>query len=310
MSEALDMHVASREEQAAAHRNVFDIWSLGRSLDDHVAYRLDSPKHRLATWYVGCVDCRVVVSLGAYPLQFQLQGQRLPGFAIGSVYTIGDFRGRGYAPQLISWVERRQWQQGAALSLLYSDIKPEYYARQGYVLCPSLEGRRELAGDEPAVTDARLVEFSAAEHVQELSKLYDAYHGALPLSIARDADYWQALLARMPDDRFFRLDTSAGPWQGYVRLARKDATWRITDYALADHSPTLAEQLYSASLHLARVEGAERFGGWLPDTPAARKLFDLAPRQTEITMIKPLAAIGIPDEVIASAGHFCEVDHV
>jgi GNAT superfamily N-acetyltransferase len=308
MSARLDIHAASPEEQAAAHRNVHDIWSKGLPPAEHVAARLASPKHRLATWYVGTLEGRVVVSLGAYPLRFVLRGERLRGFAIGSVYTVPDCRGHRYAPQLIEWVEREQWKHGSALSILYSDIDPAYYAYRGYILCPSLAGWRDPRDDNAAPAD-RLVELAPAEHLSELMRLYDAYHGALPLSIARNESYWQALLARFADDRFYAL-RHGDAWLGYIRLACRTPEWRITDFALADHTPALAERMYRAALELARAKGAERFGGWLPDNAAARSLFTLAPRATEITMVKPLMPIVLDDDAIGSASHFCEIDHV
>ena len=68
----LDIHSASHDELLAAHRNVFDIWSMGRPLEAHLQYRLNSPSHGRARWYVGTLDGRVVVSLGCYPIAFRV----------------------------------------------------------------------------------------------------------------------------------------------------------------------------------------------------------------------------------------------
>ena len=305
MGSNLIIHPASSEEVIAAHRNVFDIWSKGLSLDDHIRYRLESPSHERATWFVGCVDGRVVTSLGCYPLRFRLLEQELSGIAIGSVYTLREVRGQGFAPQLLKWVEDYQRQQQAALSVLYSDIGPDYYARLGYVLCPSLEGWRDL-GDRSADFTAshRLGGFSAPVHLPDVMELYAAYHGAVPLSIARDAGYWAAMLKKLPGDEFYALEAPNGTWAGYVRIGRKDDTWRITDFALENQSKELAEGLYAAFLSLARSGGAHRAGGWLPDSPAAKKFFD-------ITMIKPLASEwALGEDAIAGTSRFCEIDHV
>jgi predicted N-acetyltransferase YhbS len=313
MAAELDIHPASHDELVAAHRNVFDIWSKGLDLDAHVRHRLSSPTHRRAEWFVGCLDGRVVTSLGCYRMRFRLQGQELPGIAIGSVYTLGDVRGRGLAPRLIAWVEDRKRRERAALGLLYSDIKPDYYARMGYALCPSLEGWRDARDDLPAGLRAtcRLIPFDAHDHLALVKKLYADYHGAAPLSIVRDEDYWAMVLEKFALDRFYALEAPGGAWAGYVRIGRNDDTWRITDYALADQSRSLAEQLYAALLAEARAGGAARVGGWLPDSPAARTFFALAPRRTEITMIKPLALGGaLAAEAIDAAGRFCELDHV
>jgi GNAT superfamily N-acetyltransferase len=312
MPDDLDIHEASPDEVVAAHRNVFDIWNKGLSLEEHVQSRLDSPKHSLAAWYVGCLAGRVVVSLGAYPMRFRIRGAEVPGIAVGSVYTVGEFRRRGFAAQLLQWVEKHQHEQGAALSLLYSDIDPDYYARLGYAICPSWEGWHDLAAGGPGGTAThRLVEFSAAAHLPVVMKLYDDYHGPAALAIARDEPYWQALLRRFPDERFFALADRTGAWRGYVRLGCRNAVWRITDFALADPSDTLAERLYAATLEWTGNAGAERVGGWLPASPAAGKFFRLSPRRTEITMIKSLSSRHpLDDDLIVSTDRFCEIDHV
>jgi predicted acetyltransferase len=312
MAIPLLIHAASPDELQAAHQNVFDIWGKGLSLEEHVQSRLISPKHRLATWYVGTLDDRVVVSLGCYPLRFSMRGQELPGIAIGSVYTRAEFRRRGLAAQLLAWVEDQKRRDGAALSLLYSDISPNYYARLGYVECPSLEGWRETADfSPPGPTAQRLVEVSASAQLTDLMTLYSGYHGAMPLAIARDRDYWAALLARFASDRFLMLEDAGGRGAGYVRLGCQGDDWHIRDYALADQADELAERLYSATLAYARDAGAARLGGWLPEAPAARKLFRLAPRRTEITMIKPLSwAEPWDDDLLNGTSRFCEIDHV
>jgi GNAT superfamily N-acetyltransferase len=312
MMTTLDIHAASPDELAAAHRNVFDIWSKGLPLEEHLRLRLESPKHGLANWYVGTLAGQVVVSLGCYPLVLSYRGELVPGFSIGSVYTVKEFRGHGFAPQLLEWVERQQRDVGAQIGLLYSDINPDYYARLGYVLCPSLEGWREVSDVVlPDTLAHHLVEISATDRWPELGRLYDTYHGAMPLSIARNAAYWRSLLERYTEDRFFALVDRNDNWHGYVRIGVNGQVWRITDYALADQSLDLAEALYAACFEFARASDAKRFGGWLPDHPSARQFFDLTPRHTEITMLKSLDATRpLDDELIELTSRFCEIDHV
>src|SRR5262245_45151853 len=119
MNDQLQIHAASHDELIAAHSNVHDIWSKGRPLDEHLRYRLESVSHSRAAWYVGAIDGRVVVSLGAYPVRFHLEGQQVRGIAIGSVYTVKDCRGHGFAPRLIDWVEEQARREGVAISVLY-----------------------------------------------------------------------------------------------------------------------------------------------------------------------------------------------
>jgi len=312
MNPTLNIHPASHEELLAAHGNVHDIWSKGLSLEEHLRYRLNSPSHRRACWIVGCLEGRVVTSLGCYPMQFRIAGQELPGISIGSVYTLGDFRGCNFAPQLLQWVENDQRQRQAAISLLYSDIKPEYYARLGYALCPALQGWRKTSAISPAAAGRfRLAPISPREHLPALMKMYADYHGGMPLSIARDADYWTMTLERFPDDTFHALVADDGAWHGYARLGRRGDDLHLTDFAMVDSNESLAEALYAAMVELGRTLGVTRVGGWLPDSEAARRYFELTPRRTEITMLKPLAWPGPLDEtLIAGTSQFCEVDHV
>src|SRR5439155_16404559 len=128
----------------------------------------------------------------------------------------------------------------AALSLLYSDIKPDYYARQGYVLCPAYEGwagptatadggrgktgrarllpshgadesgsagasPSRVAGDETASGEMQLCPLNAAQELSDIAVLYAGYHGALPLAVERPADYWEYLLRKGPADEFLWL---------------------------------------------------------------------------------------------------------
>jgi GNAT superfamily N-acetyltransferase len=311
MTHDLNIHPASPDELVAAHRNVFDIWSKGLPLDEHVRYRLNSPSHRRATWFVGTLDGRVVTSLGCYPLGFRLRGENQSGIAIGSVYTLAEFRGRGFAPRLLAGVEMYARRRQAALSVLYSDIGADYYAQLGYNLCPSLEGWCEPRKLPHPAWASRLVPISPTEHLPAIMKMYADYHGAMPLSVARDAEYWQAILQKNGTDEFYALREPSKAWQGYVRIGRKGNDWRITDFALVDQSDSLDEQFYAALGELARAGGASRIGGWLSDSHTAKKLFELTPRKTEITMIKPLAYSDPLDKgTIAGTSRFCEIDHV
>jgi hypothetical protein len=145
-----------------------------------------------------------------------------------------------------------------------------------------------------------------------MQRLYASYHGAAPLSVSRNGDYWTMMLEKFATDTFHAL-TAAGSdlWLGYVRIGRKDDVWRITDYALVDQTDALAEAMYAAFLAAAQAGGATRAGGWLPESAAAKKFFPLTPRRTEITMFKPLAWRGpLSPAAIAATSRMAELDHV
>lgn len=297
----------------AAHKNVFEQWGRGRSLDEHLEYRLHSPSHRRATWFVGCVDGAVVTSLGCYPIQFQVAGETMPGVAIGSVFTTRDFRRRGYAARLAEWVDAHHKQHGVGMSVLYSDIDPNYYAKCGYVLCPSYEGWFRPRDEEfpQSASGLSLVEFDVREEFTEVATMYAEYHGAAAISIVRDKAYWDSIIEKFPHDRYFWLEEPTGGRAAYVRTQQAGTTLRITDYALANRDDELAEELYATLLSAAATWDFERVGGWLPSGEAARRFFNVQRRSKEITMIKPLAyERPLTAAAIASTGYFCEIDHV
>jgi predicted N-acetyltransferase YhbS len=320
--EPLEIHPASPAEREASFHNTHDVWSRGMSLVDHVALRLKSPMHARANWFVGCIGGQVVTSLACHPLEFSLGGRRLTGFGIGTVHTLREFRRRGFAPRLLAWVEAYRRKAGDQLSLLYSDIDPQFYARLGYRQAPAWHGWRDLSdtASAPDKSDAsgdgalELTPFDGRNQLEAMDAMYHAYHGARPLSIARTTEYWLHLFERRPEDEFFWLLDESGERRGYVRVNTKAGDLQIADYAFqgdaaAEHR--LADALYRQVIALGQSRGAKRAGGWLPDSPTARAWFDIDHRDEEIPMFKPLDdSVVLDDKAIARTDCFCELDHV
>jgi len=316
MLHPLDIHVANDEERRAAHANVYDVWARGATVEEHVNRRDASPLHRRGRWIVGCVAGRVVTSLASHAVSFRLHGQSVPAIAIGSVHTMAEHRGRGFAPRLLEWTERFEHQQGARLSVLFSDIKPDYYARLGYRRCPAHRGFAEA---EAFTTDTdgsldgfRLEPFAADQGRDEMQRLYAADYGREPLSMEHAGEYGRHLADRRPDDVYCWL-VSESQHAGYVRLTRAGDLIKIADYAVAPSAgeETAREALFRLVIAQAATQGAKRIGGWFPDSASARACFRLEDRPDEITMIKPLdAALEVDDACLAAADRLVEIDHV
>jgi predicted acetyltransferase len=307
---SLELHPASPEERLAAYRNVHDVWGAGLPIEQHVERRLASVKHNRADLYVGCLDGRVVTSLAAYPLEFHYRGDLVPGCSIGSVHTHAEYRGRGYAAELIDYVETVRREEGERIALLYSDIACDYYARLGYVRCPAWQGSRRAK----AVKDTgpfRVEACSAERSVTELLPMYQAYHGRQPIAVARSAEYWRHTLDGAQDDTFMVLLDSKQQRVGYARLRTSESSLRIVDFALTEDKDVSRYALLRFVLDSAAGSGLKRVSGWLPGWPEARALFDMEPRRKQITMLKALDdGIALDKQLIASAHVFCEIDHV
>jgi predicted acetyltransferase len=306
----LDIHPASDIERIALYRNVHDVWGRGLPLDEHVRRRLASPQHNRARWFVGCTEGRVATSLGVYALEFRYRGEIVPGIAIGAVHTHVDFRGRGFAPQLIRWVEDDYRQKrGTAISLLYSDVKPGYYARLGYMECPAWEFDFQPDSvarlEDSAASGLRLIPLSAAGPL--MSRLYDGFHRELPISIHRSAEYWQYLERKAPRDEVFAIGSTADP-AGYLRIGVHESSMVVRDFAT--RNADAAGALVAAALHVSGRTGAKHVVGWVPQL-GDEFLHLAARRAAEVTMLKPLSPEFAIDETEAVATDwFHEIDHV
>ncbi len=312
MTDQIDIHPANREELLAAHANVHDVWSQGLAMAAHIERRLTSPHHQRANWFVGTLEGRVVTSLAAHPFEFRIDGLLEPGIGIASVHTLAEFRGRGLAPRLLGWVERWARQRGAAVSLLYSDVAPSYYARLGYTECPAWQGEHRatapLAGD--LTVNWRLRPLQPVAWRGALAGLYGSCHGRDGVSFERSAEYWDYLFARGTEDHYFLLEPASGAAQGYARVAVRDGVWRLVDWAVADRAPHLLAVLCVLVAELAAAQGSA-VSGWLPAWPELARYFKFMPRQDEISMLKWLApGRAFSADQIASAAAFCEIDHV
>lgn len=310
MNERLDIHVASDHERRAAHANVHDVWGRGLPLDQHVIRRMNAPLHRRATWYVGTLAGQVVSGLGCHGVVVRLRLTEMPAIAIASVHTLAAFRGRGFAPRLIAHVEAEQKAHGARLALLFSDVAPAYYERLGYVRCPAHYGNSLASTAAEPAPGTRLWRFEPALAIGRLAKLFESHHRGNPLLIARPEEYWRHLIARAPDDEFYWF-IAGERICGYARMALDGSAVKLRDYAVEGGDNGLAENLFRALCAMARERRLEGVVGWLPDDPAARRCFEIRPRDKEITMFKPLdPTIVLDDDCLAAADRICEIDHV
>ncbi len=313
MSEKLDIHPASSEERLRIYENIFEFWPMAPSLEEHLRLRLESAKHQRAQWYAGCLGGKVVASLGCHPLKYHLDGREVDGFSIASVHTRPEYRRRGFAAAVMDWAERDRKKQGARLSSLYSDIDPGYYAKQGYLGCPSWNARTAPGPVSPGTGEQSWVlhRFSASQALPELQGFYRAYHGSYPLAVARSLDYWKYTLLKQPGDDFYWLKDPDLRTQGYVRMTEMDGDWQISDFAVRRERSDSLHLLFRLVIDLAGKTGKTEVRGWLPDEPAIRSLFDLQPRTESVTMVKPLdAGLKIGERHLATADRFCKIDHV
>jgi len=313
MSAALVIRPADEKDRLATLENTWRYWGEGKTRDEFVENRLNSPQFQRSQRFVGLVNDHIVVSLAAYTCQFRSSGDVLDGIAIGSVYTREEHRGHGYASQLLAHVDQHYADAGAKLSVLYSDIEPAFYERHNYIACPSWLGQAEINPDTSSIAkDWQLKAFDPTDSLSTLERLYTDDHSPRALSIVRPGSYWEFTLRYRKDDQFYWFLDSDAQCRGYVRLAvGRDQELRIVDHALSPRSDAMERALYSSVKRLAAERGIGSVQAWVPNTPAARACFQVLPRDEEVTMIKALDKQFLPTPAAIESGEFFhEVDHV
>ena len=129
--------------------------------------------------------------------------------------------------------------------------------------------------------------------------------------MARSLGYWKYTLLKQPGDEFYWLKDPQSQTQGYVRVTEMGGAWQISDFAVRRERADSLRLLFSLVIDLARRKGKTRVGGWLPNEPAIRSLFDLQARAESVTMVKSLDAdLKIEERHLKTADRFCRIDHV
>ena len=312
MTQQLVCSYANQDQKLAAYRNVHEFWNGGRTLEEHLQWRLASPQHNRAKWCVGCIDGEVVASLGCYPMQLHWDGQQVAGIFIGAVHTLPSFRGHGYAPQLLAWVEAQESQQGVRVSGLFSDIDPNYYGRLGYEQCDSLEMIIKIT-DPAQVPEAdwQLQPINAQQQLSKMRSWYERSQHDRSVWVVRDDDYWQYVLAKSATDDCFLLIDEQQQEQGYLRVHSHDDCWVVQDWGLSTGDQAELSAMISAIRSSACQQGIKSIVGWLPRLEETVNGIDFESRPQEITMFKRLDAnLNLTDKIVGDSAYLREIDHV
>jgi len=305
----LTFHLADDEHRLAAYRNVHEFWDGGRTLEDHLAWRATSPQHNRASWYVGCLEGEVVVSLGSYPVRFRVEGEPVNGIMIGAVHTVPDQRGNGFAPALLGWVEDEENSRQATLSMLFTDIGTEYYARLGYLECPSWEFQLATANLEASW---ELEQVDGRGHANDLRRLYENSTRSDKLALVRDDDYWDYLFSKQPEDLTFLSRDEAGALSGYVRVRCREPGWTIQDWGLAEQTDENLTAITLAVADQAGRAGCPQLSGWMPRWQTGDAAIQFESRAgSNHTMVKSLGETReLSASVLEAAQQMREIDHV
>lgn len=170
--------------------------------DDFLA-TLSDPAYRPEQRLLVKVDGRIASHVHLTDRQVRLPGEVVKLQGVMWVGTLPEYRGRGYAQNLIRVASERARKQGVLL-LTATTSMPEFYRPLGWGVCGrhgigliasrSLptggEGAQEARGPSWQVRPWRQVELG------DLMRLYEKQFAATPGSIVRGEDYWRWMVNR------------------------------------------------------------------------------------------------------------------
>ena len=249
---------------------------------------------------------RVLSSAKRYDLSLWLKGRKVSALGVGAVFTPESQRGHGHAPAIVKALEDQARTDGAEVSLLFSEIGPQYYARLGYTQIPLQTVEVEV--NEKKGAPAMLVRAGEDADAAGVAAMHDQRARGFDLALLIDAA--QVRYSVSKKRMFVGLGTGLGRSIEYfvseeghqavaflvVQVTRgvtgQPDTWSVE--ACGDRDPSGARIGAMLQVLLARAPSATRpiIRAWWPDSLRPPQL-RIVPRQPagEVMMVKPL----VPD---------------
>ncbi len=287
--EKLRVVEAGEALRRAIFRNVHESWGGELLVDEFVARRLRSPHHSRARWFAGLIAGEPVSSLGWFPLKLSVCGRLLNAVGVGAVHTVPQWRGRGFASQLLEHVLAQARQEEIAVALLFTEIDPAFYERFGFRCCNARVHTAVVNRPVKLPQQFLFEPIHPQRHLAWIKRVHERFHSTLQLHIHRDSDYWHYWMQRWPVPKWFLLRHKAsGQRAGYARLRARERTLLVEEYGVDPDAAAAEPALFAHLAELARQARCEAVSGWLPPRPGLERWFHAEPRRSCIPMLAPL----------------------
>lgn len=259
---------------------------------------------------------RVLSSAKRYDLSLWLKGRRVSGLGVGAVFTPESQRGHGHAAAIVKALEDQARGDGAEVSLLFSEIGPQYYTRLGYTQIPLQTVEVEV--DQKDGAPAMMVRAGEDSDAAGVAAMHDQRARGFDLAILLDETQVRYSISKKR--MFAGLGTGLGrsieyfvSEEGHQAVAfllmqvtrganAQPDTWSIE--ACGDRDPSGARIGAMLQVLLARAPSAQRpiIRAWWPDSLRPPQL-RIVPRHPagEVMMLKPLAP-GVTLDAVAAEG--------
>jgi predicted N-acetyltransferase YhbS len=164
---------------------------------------LSDPKYRPDQRLLVKVDGRIVSHVHLTEREFRFGSVRLPMNGVLWVGTLPEYRGLGFAQNLMRLADQRAAATGVVLQALTTSM-PQFYRPLGWGICGRQTFGQVLSRNLPAATDGMIDGRSGPWHVRpwrqvelnDLMSLYDLQYGSTTGTIVRSEDYWRWIIGR------------------------------------------------------------------------------------------------------------------
>jgi GNAT superfamily N-acetyltransferase len=273
------------------------LWAEGRSFEHYARDLKDLAKSGYGKRRFSMLGVRVngevVSSCKRYERDLRCGDRMLRAIGIGAVFTRNEFRGQGLATAMLAALLDEEKNNGTDLAILYSNIRPQFYAAIGFHALPSRIFT--LRADSLAFERIKPL------HIRDddwpaIARCFAALDEQRTYALHRTPLVWELIRAR------HRIQPEPGHTVNLAihanrrilayclgrRVVKSDAF--VVDefsFAGAQHAHLVPPLLRAAAGDLRRITG------WLPPSPAREVLprGTVRARRDAILMAAPLSAI-------------------
>ncbi|GAC1463555.1 MAG: hypothetical protein NVSMB9_01160 [Isosphaeraceae bacterium] len=164
---------------------------------------LSDPSYKPEQRLLAKVDGRVVSHVHLTSREIRYGSVRLPLNGVMWVGTLPEYRGLGFAQNLMRLADERARQTGALVQALTTGM-PQFYRPLGWGVCGRQTFAQTLSRNLPSVSDGIVEGRGGFWHVRpwrqvelnDLMALYDLEYAQTGGSVARTEDYWRWVIGR------------------------------------------------------------------------------------------------------------------
>lgn len=292
----------------------YPLWGEGLTRQAYARYNL---AQRATRWgqhqldRVALVDGgRLLSSAKRYAIELTIDRRRCKTVGIGAVFTPPEQRGRGYARDLLERIIDAATRDGSDAALLFSEIGPEYYAKQGFTVVPQETFGLEVARKPGA--PGIVARSGGARDIPLIADMHRELASRYRVSLVRSPEWIEyaiskkRLLAGLSPEGtnavLFHLAEEGGRAVAYVVITTSARGWTVEECGDRDPSGARVGALLQALLAREPAVGVPPMYAWLPAgwLPPQLSIVSRA-AATQVMMVRPLTDAARSDGPFASA---------